>query len=173
MDEPGQELYLLLLSSLALWNKQSEVCGLSKPILGELLGVEVTQLESATALTERGGYNRTWGCALPSLPMYDSGSVFVITTRTPAKRAVLERLMREGIRLRRNEGFGQILFLRTLLPTLVKQDRRDRENEAALAAYVRLRHQKITWLKANKHIFDRISRSQAGNIQTALSRSDW
>lgn len=172
-DEPGTELYMLLLSPLALRNKRGEICGLSPALLGELLGVEVTQLDSATALTERGGYNRTWGCALPSLPLYDSGSLFAITTRTPASRAVLERLMREGIGLRRNEGFGQVLFLRDLPSTMSKQNQRDHQNEAALAAHVRLRHRKIEWLKANKHIFDSVSRSQAGNIQTALSRRDW
>lgn len=64
-----------------------------------------------TALAEFGGYNRTWKCRAPAVTMYDRGSLFhLVCSETPAPER-LRAIEREGLGIRRGEGFGQVLFL--------------------------------------------------------------
>lgn len=167
-----KELYLLLLSPMALRSAEGEVCGINSEMLKNLLGVQIKHLECATALTERGGYNRTWGCALPSLPMYDSGSLFVITTEHTPEYQTLDNLMRRGIGLRRSEGFGQVLFLQAVPETLRKSDLHTQETSSEIVAHAALRRKKIEWIRENRGAFREISASQAGSIQAILEGPD-
>jgi len=100
--------------------------------------------------------------------MYDRGSIFQIQTETPPAFATLERLMREGIGLRRNEGFGQVLFLRSLPRTLRRQDVRGEKQAAETAERVTLRHAKINWLRGHRAVFDGIPSRQAEAFKTLL-----
>lgn len=105
--------YLVLLSNMTMRDSFGQPAGLDLDILAEKLGCGPLRLVScATSVTEVMGYNRSWKGPVPSAVMYEAGSVFCMETesgeRIPAERfAALEE---EGLGIRKNEGFGQILF---------------------------------------------------------------
>ena len=113
--EESQEssCYMALLSNTVMRNELGEYCGLNKEKLGGLMGVKKLEIERcATSLADVRGYNRTWGGHIPSVKMYDKGSVFKLKYEGSADIGKLNALMEEGIGVRRNEGFGQILFIK-------------------------------------------------------------
>lgn len=111
--EPGQKLYLLAVSPVTMLNAMGEPCGLDKAALASKLGVERVDVRfCSTSLAEFGGYNRTWKCRAPAVRMYDRGSVFQLVCSAPPTLERIEAVQRDGLGIRRAEGFGQILFLR-------------------------------------------------------------
>lgn len=105
--------YLVLLSNMTMRNSFGQPTGMDLDILAEKLGCGSLQMVScATSVTEVMGYNRSWEGPVPSAVMYEAGSVFCIETengeRIPAER--FTALEEEGLGIRKNEGFGQILF---------------------------------------------------------------
>lgn len=64
-----------------------------------------------TAMAEFGGYNRTWKCRAPAVTMYDRGSLFHLVCSEAPDPERLRAIEREGLGVRRGEGFGQVLFL--------------------------------------------------------------
>lgn len=107
------KFYLVLLSNMTMRSSSGQPTGLDLDILAEKLGCGSLKLvKCATSVTEVMGYNRSWKGAVPSAVMYEAGSVFCLKTKdgkaiSAEKFAALEE---EGIGIRRNEGFGQILF---------------------------------------------------------------
>lgn len=107
------QFYLVLLSNMTMRNRYGQICGLDFDILAEKLGCgSLEKVRSATSVTDVMGYNRSWKGAIPSAVMYEAGSVFCLKTSggekiSAEKFAALEE---EGLGIRRNEGFGQILF---------------------------------------------------------------
>lgn len=114
-DQVG-ECYLLLLSNTTLRNQQGELCGFNEDILaalGEKMHVKNLQIAyCATSITTVRGYNRTWGVKIPSTVAYEQGSVFHLKYEGTLTVETIRELSDAGIGIRRNEGFGRVLFLK-------------------------------------------------------------
>lgn len=105
--------YMMLLSNAVMRDVYGEYCGLDKNALERHLGVEKLEIEQcATSVTEVKGFNRTWKCKIPSVFMYEQGSVFCLSFYGELKEENIRKLMDRGIGIRRNEGFGRIIFLK-------------------------------------------------------------
>lgn len=105
--------YMVLLSNMTMRDQYGQPAGLDLEALAKKLGCgPLLLVRCATSVTEVSGYNRCWKGPVPSVVMYEAGSVFYLETKDgktiPGERfAALEE---EGIGIRKNEGFGQILF---------------------------------------------------------------
>ena len=114
-DQVG-ECYLLLLSNTTLRNQQGELCGFNEDTLAALekkLHVKNLQIAyCATSITTVRGYNRTWGVKIPSTVAYEQGSVFHLKYEGTLTGETIRELSDAGIGIRRNEGFGRVLFLK-------------------------------------------------------------
>lgn len=110
----GQEgsCYMLLLSNLAMRDGNGEPCGLNVEELERLMGVEELKVAfCATSTVDVRGYNRTWGIHTPSVTMYEQGSVFHFTYQGTLSAEKMAAIADSGIGIRRNEGFGRVIFL--------------------------------------------------------------
>lgn len=114
-DQVG-ECYLLLLSNTTLRNQQGELCGFNEDTLAALekkLHVKNLQIAyCSTSITTVRGYNRTWGVKIPSTVAYEQGSVFHLKYEGTLTVETIRELSDAGIGIRRNEGFGRVLFLK-------------------------------------------------------------
>lgn len=111
-EDQDAECYMLLLSHTVMRGPDGELCGLNFPALEEKMGVK--DLETAfcsTSTVDVRGYNRKWGTKIPSAVMYEQGSVFHLKYRGTLTREKMLALCDQGIGIRRNEGFGRVLFL--------------------------------------------------------------
>lgn len=171
-EAPSQELYMMLLSPMTMI-AQGHIVGLDEAQLARKLGVERVAVERcATSITEIHGFNRTWGCETPVLPMYEAGSVFKLRCEPAPTAEAIETIEWDGIGLRRSEGFGSILFLKdyaaiqkagTLTPDAV-----ERGQEEAVV----VRRARSEWLL--KHVDDLnygLSGSLMGNIQALCEQA--
>lgn len=156
-------------------DKVGNPCGLDEGALARLLGVERLEiLHCATALTEAGGYNRAWESRAPLVRLYDRGSLFQLKC-TPAP--ALERIRRveaQGLGIRREEGFGQVLFLRPeLLEGLRSKAALERQEEAGSGRQAQLRRAKYHWIMKQSENLSRwgLSRSQVGDIQVLCEKA--
>ena len=66
----------------------------------------------ATSVVDVRGYNRKWGVRIPSITMYEKGSVFKLKFDGVISEEKLKAVMDRGIGVRRNEGFGRVIFLK-------------------------------------------------------------
>ena len=106
-------VYMYCLSDFGMVNMYGEESGIDLQCLQELLQVEHLQVERcSTSLTEIRGYNRKWECRVPSSKMYQAGSVFRLRFDGELSITSMENIQNQGIGIRRNEGFGRIIFLR-------------------------------------------------------------
>lgn len=110
------KFYMVLLSNMTMRGRCGQTAGLDLDILAEKLGCGSLKLvKCATSVTEVMGYNRSWKGPVPSAVMYEAGSVFCLETKGEAKSKIpaekFTALEEKGIGIRRNEGFGQVLFL--------------------------------------------------------------
>ncbi len=127
-DTIDNTLYMELLSPTVMRGENSEYCGIDEKALARLLDVESATIEACdTALFEAGGYNRTWGCRMPAVTMYDSGSMFKIKTSESPLWIKLRQTELRGIGIRREEGYGQVLFLKDFEFLNSKQDMQKHE----------------------------------------------
>ena len=105
--------YMMLLSDTVMRDKYGDYCGLDLEKLAAFMGVEELEADScATSVRDIRGYNRTWGCALPSVRMYAKGSVFHLSFKGVFTTGAMQTIMARGIGVRRNEGFGRVIFLK-------------------------------------------------------------
>lgn len=108
--------YMLLLSNTSLISETGEICGFSEEglkYLEEKMGV--TNLDIAfcsTSTINVRGYNRNWGIKIPSLTAYEQGSVFHLIYNGTLSPEKMRELADKGIGIRRNEGFGRVVFLK-------------------------------------------------------------
>ena len=104
----------MLLSDTVMRNPQTgEYMGLDLAALAKKMGVSDLEIEfCSTSITDIRGYNRTIGGKLPSVTMYEKGSVFKLKYKGAFSAQQAYMLMDEGIGIRRNEGFGRVLFLK-------------------------------------------------------------
>ncbi len=109
IKEPAKSMKMLLLSDMCMVDKYGEPCGIDTDYLEERFG-KFNIIKAASSVKNTGGRNRTWGCGIPSCNMYEKGSVFLIEfDKTPDKN-ILESIQDKGLGIRRNEGFGQVVF---------------------------------------------------------------
>ena len=165
----GTTLYLLALSPLTMLGPDGEPRGLDLPELGRQLKVNEVKSElCATSVTEYGGYNRTWQCREPAVPMYDRGSIFKLNCDQAPSLDALWALERTGLGIRTAEGFGQVLFLRpALFEGLRRKEPVKKGGRSAETAAARVRRAKYRWIMENagRVYRDGLSRSQLGTIQ--------
>jgi hypothetical protein len=163
-DSVPTVLYLCLLSPTMLINEFGDPCGITKELFSELLGVEVTDLMCSTSVIERQGFNRTMGVRLPINMMYDSGSAFRLTCKTAPSLEVMRTLERNGLGIRREEGFGRMVFLKEL--RLIKEKVVAPPKAAKpMTEAKRQRQVRVRWL--NEHLIPAgLSSSQLGDLQT-------
>ena len=107
------ECYMMLLSPTSMRNEDGEPVGLNLEHLEEMLGAKGLQIKyCSTSVKKIQGYNRTWNGIIPSMTVYDKGSVFHLTFDGTIKYEKVRELMDKGIGERINEGFGRVLFLK-------------------------------------------------------------
>jgi len=58
-----------------------------------------------------GGFNRKWRLPLPQALAVAPGAVLVLKAEEEIPLALLQEVMHQGLGLRRNEGFGRVVFL--------------------------------------------------------------
>lgn len=111
-EDKKNECYMLLLSNTAMKNSYGEVCGLDLDKLQKLMGVKDLEIEyCSTSVVEVKGYNRTWEMIIPSAMMYEMGSVFKLRFKGDFERKNIYKICNLGIGIKRNEGFGRVLFV--------------------------------------------------------------
>lgn len=157
-------LTLMLLSPLALVNEFGEPCGISTELLSEKLGVKVTDLMASTSVAERQGFNRTFGTRLPVSMMYESGSTLRLTCETAPTLEAIQALERNGLGIRREEGFGRVVFLKELEKIISKTAPKQKQVKE-LSDAKRKEREHVVWLDENP-IPDGLSASQLGELQT-------
>ena len=109
-EDVRQNCYLYLMSDTVMRNEEGELTGLDLPTLEAAMGVKQLKIEFCSTTTVNiKGYNRMWGTKIPDAVMYQMGSVFQLSYEGEFKKERIEALCQEGIGIRRNEGFGQIL----------------------------------------------------------------
>lgn len=169
-------LYLLALSPLTMLDCWGEPCGLDTDMLAKRLGVGTVEIETcSTAMTEFSGYNRTWKCRIPTVRMYDRGSVFKLRCSEIPKAEALLELQRTGLGIRRAEGFGQVLFVRREL--LERIHRRAEIAEVSAVSVetpaAKLRRAKYRWVMEHSGELYRegLSKSQLGTIQALCEKA--
>ena len=106
------ECYMMLLSPTAMRDKNGEPTGLDLGILQDRLGVQNLKVSyCSTSVRNIQGYNRTWRGHIPSVMMYDKGSVFHLTFDGKLEQSKARALMDSGIGERIYDGFGRVLFM--------------------------------------------------------------
>lgn len=110
-DQTGS-CYLMLVSDTAMRGANGEPCGLNLEKLGEQMGVKELTIRycSASTVTVK-GYNRVWHAPVPSVMMYEQGSVFHLEYIGTLTRDKMYTICDQGIGIRTGEGFGRVLFL--------------------------------------------------------------
>lgn len=169
-SEIGTVLYLLAVSPFTMLNEWGDPCGLEEGQLARKLGVgAVTVQNCAASLTKNGSYNRSWQCRAPSVWMYDRGSLFRLECDAPPALEALLQIQKDGLGIRRAEGFGQVLFLPAdrLNRLKVKQSVKPART-AGLGQAARIRRSKYSWVEEQVNELRRfkLSKSQLGTIQT-------
>ncbi len=104
--------YMVLLSHMAMIDEFGQLVGIDETILAQQLGVQTLEIERcSTSIVEIMGYNRTWASHIPSVKMYEMGSVFRLDLKGNKITAQkINQIMNQGIGIRTNEGFGRVLF---------------------------------------------------------------
>lgn len=112
--EQKKSCYMMLLSNTVLMSETGEICGFTEEKIKELENkMKIEKLEIAycsTSTVNVRGYNRTWGVKIPSAMAYEQGSVFHLKYEGSLTTETMKELADTGIGIRRNEGFGRVLF---------------------------------------------------------------
>lgn len=104
--------YLMLLSDATMRNAYGEYCGIDIEKLEAELGVSNLTIEAcSTSTVNIRGYNRTIGAKAAFVTMYEKGSVFKLGFDGKITAERINALQDKGIGIRKNEGFGRVLFL--------------------------------------------------------------
>ena len=103
--------YMMLLSDTTMINENGEICGIDAKSLAKELNVDGLEVKSiGSPVINVRGHNRKWDSKIPSVLMYSKGSVFKLLYTGSISRATAEKMLTEGIGIRRNEGFGRIIL---------------------------------------------------------------
>lgn len=163
VDEIPAELHMLLLSPAAM-ERDGEVCGIDEAALAQKLGVGSVQiLRCATATTTAANFNRTWGCASPAAAMYEAGSLFRLQCDRAPDAEKLLSLQESGIGVRREEGFGSIMFLKDF--DRLTDYHKPEEAAFQMSEEAKRRVARCKWLMETP-IPGGLSKSQLGTLQS-------
>lgn len=179
-DKPGRDLYMLALSPLAMLDETGDIRGLDTKQLADALGVGKVKIEQcSTSVAEYGGFNRTWASRVPAARMYERGSLFLLQCDTAPSAEALEQVERQGLGIRRSEGFGQVLFLKNaLLEGITHKQACQRPASDTQRKASALRRERIDWIQKRVETVQKagVSPSQLGDIQAqcewALAQDD-
>lgn len=131
------ECYMMLLSNTAMRDQNGEYCGLDMKSLEKQMGVENLEIKlCSTAAVEVKGFNRNWKGKIPSVVMYEQGSVFRLSYKGEFTVENARRLLDRGIGVRRNEGFGRVIFLKDFEKIHYKQEENFMEEGPADRKYI-------------------------------------
>ena len=174
-EQVGTVLYLLVISPLTMVNELGEPCGIDETVLASKLGVERCAISfCSTSMSEYGGYNRTWKSRSPAVRMYDRGSIFRLECSTPPAVERVLAVEREGLGIRRGEGYGQVLFLRQeLFEGLTGKKSVQTEREKILSPGAELRRKRYDWImrESGRILNMKLSSSQLGDIQALCEKA--
>lgn len=174
-DSIGETVYLLAFSPFTMTNQCGEPCGIDCEELARRLEVESVEVcACSTSMVEVGGYNRTWGCHVPAVRMYDRGSIFRLKCTPAPSLEAIERIQREGLGIRRAEGCGSVLFLRPeLYEALKRKLPEETEEQTGETAEEALRRARIRWVmeRSDSLHLDGLSKSQLGEIQALCEKA--
>ena len=175
----GDHICMLAVSPFSMLDDKGEPCGINERELAEKLGVKDINIEvCSTSVSEYGAFNRTWGCRTPAVKMYDKGSVFRLKLGSPVDDVNnIISIQKKGLGIRRNEGFGQVMFFDpSLLEDLGKISFKDymskevgekKQSNASI-----LRRAKYKWIMDhNNKKFENLSNSQLGMVQALCEKA--
>ena len=175
-NEVTQELYLLAVSPFTMLNEIGDPCGLSQRDLAEKMGVgSVVVSVCSTSMSEYGSYNRIWKGRNAAVRMYDRGSIFKLCCDRAPDLERLQKIEREGLGIRRAEGFGQVLFLKNELFEGIRhkaavEGTRDTKQANSAAAVRRARYCCVM-ARADEVRESGLSPSQLGTLQALCERA--
>lgn len=124
-----ESCYLYLLSNSVMRDDNGNYAGLDRSTLERKLGISDLEIDlCSTSIVEVKGYNRNWKTKIQSVNMYEQGSIFKLkyTGTITADKAM--QLMNDGIGVRRNEGYGRVLFLKEFENFTRKQEGEKSQN---------------------------------------------
>lgn len=169
----SKECYMVLLSHTAMRDQWGEYCGLNLSTLEQKMGVTDLKIQyCATSTVDIRGYNRNWGVKIPSVRMYEQGSVFKLTFTGTLTVEKMNDLMQSGIGVRKNEGFGQILFLKEYDKICQKQEMYIREKDDTSEIHKMPEDEKVIKLIAANLARKRINEAMQKNILEGVDRAD-
>ena len=147
-DAIPQTLYMMMMSPGTMM-RFGEPIGLDEAQLSSLLGVDSVAITAcSTSITESFGYNSTIGEKEPVVTMYEMGSVFCISCSSSPKYEKLHALEQQGIGIRREEGYGQVLFLKDYRGISGIAEKSNGVKEKSESA--ELRRNRCSWLLGNE-----------------------
>lgn len=131
---PTEELqgscYMLLLSNTAMRKETGELCGIDEKQLSKKFGVTDLKIKyCSTSTVNVRGYNRIWQTKIPSVLMFEQGSVFHLKFNGSISPEHQKALCNSGIGIHINEGCGRLLFLRDYEIVRYKLDGTKTKNE--------------------------------------------
>ena len=169
----GKVLYMLAISPFCMQDEYGNPCGFDEKQLALMLGIgKINILFCSTSVSEFHTYNRMWRCGSPTVRMYDRGSIFKLECdETPEVDKILA-LQKQGLGIRKEEGFGQILFIRPDIYESItgKCPWQEEKEEKKIASE---RKAKYRWVmgKSQEDWWGGLSNSQIGEIQMKVEES--
>ena len=157
---------MLLLSPMCM-EENGESSGVNFEQLGNMLGITLGKdnISAAASITEIAGFNSTWKSGIPGSIFYQAGSLFKIKTSEKVLLRNIKDTERKGIGIRREEGFGQVLFINDFEKlTPFKEDSKYTKKQSKYRAY---ESNRAEWIN-NNPFPEGLSRSQIGNIEQML-----
>lgn len=184
-DDAVKSCYMMLLSNTAMRNDAGEYIGLNLKWLEKKLGVSNLYIEyCSTSTVNVKGYNRVWGSKIPSVTMYEQGSVFKLCYEGSASLQNMQNIMQSGIGIRICEGFGRVLFLKDYKCIQFKMEGAQREisfddvsqRESDLKDIKIIAtnyYRKMLYSEMQKRILDGVdcldlAKSQIGNVRSLI-----
>ncbi len=184
-----KECYMMLLSDTVMRNgRTGELTGIDTTTLADSLNVSNLKIEfCSTSIVDIHGYNRTLGGSIPTAKMYQKGSVFKLRFDGTLTKEKMDSMMDSGIGIRRNEGFGRVIFFAdyeklsfknegNLQRNILKKAQRTADDDKVLLSiaksyYVSTFKKKLTEHLINKPLdIGKISNSQLGILNSYLSQ---
>lgn len=179
-EKPAENtVYMILLSNTVMRDEYGRYCGLNLKKLEEQMKVSDLKIaQCSTSVVNVRGYNSHLHLKLPSVTMYERGSVFHFTFTGIINPDTLKDLVRTGIGIRRNEGFGQVMFMGREYETVeIKAEAGRTDIEMSADILVKNDDSTLKILAANylrmliRKIFDQKIIEQADNFAKGASNS--
>lgn len=174
--ELSKELYLLALSPFTMTDEAGDVCGLDEIDLSKQLGVDVAQVQyCSTSCSEYSNFNTKWMARNSIVSMYNQGCIFKITCSDIPAIEKIKNIEINGLGVRSQEGFGQVLFIRNDIINNIKSKTNLEENiDENVTSINTKRQEKIKYIMKTASLINgmKTSESQKGEIQRLCENKD-